>query len=200
MIKYSRIREVYPLKRGTKRSAGIDFYVPEWSDELFNDFLKINEDSVKYDQIKMMNDMTGRTFLPHFVIPPHTHLLIPTGIKINLEDFRESRGFLRDDETIGFALIAHNKSSVGKKQLDVAATVVDEDYQGEIHFSITNTSSNASIINFGQKLEQFLLVVVVIDDFVEVSQEHLYSTKSERCEGAFGSTDENNFEQQHGSY
>ena len=56
-------------------------------------------------------------------IQPNERFFIPSGIKANVPD--------------GFALIAFNKSGVAlKKGLLVGASVVDSDYQGEIHLHL----------------------------------------------------------------
>ena len=107
---------------------------------------------------------------------PHQRVNIPSGIKANVPK--------------GYALIAFNKSGVSLKYgLDVGATVVDEDYQGVIHLSLTNTSMNSVHIDFGQKIVQFILIPMFYDkvELIE-NEDDLFDTESERGEGGFGST------------
>ena len=170
-MKYAKVREVKSLSRGTARSAGIDFYIPAPTTKFISRLTELNDD-------KIILSKTG------FIIKPHSHVLIPSGICMNL---RSSGTFLYD-ETNALALIAHNKSSIGIMQLDVAATVIDEDYKGEIHLSLTNTSDRPAKLDFEQKAVQFILVPVIIEDFSEESIDTLFEgVLSDRVSG-FGST------------
>lgn len=179
MIKYSKTRIVKSPTRGSitndifadDRSAGIDFYVPEFSREFVDALNCKNTTKMFY------NDKT-------ILIPAHSHILIPSGICCNLamnEDYIY-------DKHHSIALIAFNKSKIGVRQLDVAATVIDEDYQGEIHISLTNTSKYAVSIEYGEKIVQFLLVPIILSDFVETVHDELFNYTSKRSIGAFGST------------
>ena len=89
----------------------------------------------------------------------------------------------------GYALIAFNKSGIAtKKKFLVGACVVDEDYQGEIHLHVINSGNEAQTITPGQKLVQMLLVPVSYDQCEECDLENLYTEKTERGTGGFGST------------
>lgn len=104
---------------------------------------------------------------------PGQSVLIPSGIKAQVPR--------------GYALIAFNKSGVATKQgLSVGACVVDEDYEGEIHLHMINTSDKEQVVATGQKLVQFVLVPVSYFDVEEV--EELQSRNTERGAGGFGST------------
>ena len=159
-MKYSKIRNVKSPNRGTPQSAGIDFYIPdEWNN--------------------------GEPY----IMKPGERLLIPSGIKVKLPE--------------GYALVAFNKSGVAsKKGLIVGACVVDEDYQGEIHINIINTSGILNrwddtvwtkdlgeiVVVPGEKIVQFILLPVLYATPEETDIEKLYSEKSERGDGGFGST------------
>ena len=74
-------------------------------------------------------------------------------------------------------------------ELDVGASVVDEDYKGVIHLSLVNTSNECVKLEYGQKIIQFLLIPVAYDEVVEVnSEDELFTRDSERGSGGFGST------------
>ena len=104
---------------------------------------------------------------------PGQSVLIPSGIKAQVPR--------------GYALIAFNKSGVAVKQgLSVGACVVDEDYEGEIHLHMINTSDKEQVVATGQKLVQFVLVPVSYFDVEEVDQ--LPQRNTERGSGGFGST------------
>lgn len=99
--------------------------------------------------------------------------LIPTGIKAEVPK--------------GYMLMAANKSGVCTRTgLIVGATIVDEDYQGEIHMHVINTSDTPVGIKDGDKLVQFILVPVSYEN-VEVVDE-VHKEVSERGAGGFGST------------
>ena len=69
-------------------------------------------------------------------IQPGERFFIPSGFKANVPT--------------GYALIAFNKSGVAlNKGLMVGASVVDSDYQGEIHLHLVNTSAkNAEMVKY----------------------------------------------------
>lgn len=101
---------------------------------------------------------------------------IPSGIKVKVPH--------------GFVMIAFNKSGQAtKKNLQVGACVVDEDYQGEVHLHVRNVGSETVIIKRSEKLVQFVLIPTIYAPVLEVVDEaHLYDGVSERGTGAFGST------------
>lgn len=176
----AKTRNVKSPQRGTDRSAGLDFFVPE----IKNNHLFLS-DLLKKNPKLNIDDIQKRLMIDEeIVVGPHCHILIPSGIKINLHSVA---GYTSSKHN-GLAFIAMNKSSVGIMQLDVAATIVDEDYQGEIHLSVTNTSSEDVIINGGMKLVQFLLVPVFLDDVQEVSEDELFLLETLRGTNCFGST------------
>jgi len=100
-------------------------------------------------------------------------ILIPSGIRVQVPR--------------GYALVAFNKSGVAVKQgLSVGACVVDEDYEGEVHLHMINTSNKDQTIVTGQKLVQFVLIPVAYFDIEEV--EDIQSRNTQRGSGGFGST------------
>jgi dUTP pyrophosphatase len=140
-MKVQLIRNVKLPQRGTDKSAGIDFFVPE---DFPTTTLKTNESA-----------------------------LIPSGVKVHVPS--------------GYALIAFNKSGVATKiGLIKGAEVVDEDYEGEIHIHVINTSDKDAEIKPGMKLIQFILVPVNYDNVEQV--EFLEKRNTQRGEGGFGST------------
>jgi dUTP pyrophosphatase len=109
-------------------------------------------------------------------ILPGEYVCIPSGIKVKFDEH--------------YALIAFNKSGISlKKNLQVGASIVDSDYQGEIHLHLINIGTTAQQISPGDKIIQFVYLPTVPVNLEEVnSLEELYPTQSERGEGAFGST------------
>jgi dUTP pyrophosphatase len=107
------------------------------------------------------------------ILNPGESVLIPSGIKAQVPR--------------GYALIAFNKSGVATKQgLSVGACCVDEDYEGEIHLHMINTSDKQQTIAKGQKLVQFILLPINYSDVEEVTE--LASRNTQRGAGGFGST------------
>jgi len=109
---------------------------------------------------------------------PGESILIPSGIKAEIPS--------------GLALIAFNKSGVAtKKNLQVGAAVVDQDYQGEIHIHLTNVGKTETHISRGEKIVQFLLIPVfngTCDSLILVEPDRLFLDVSDRGTGGFGST------------
>ena len=161
-MKILKTLKVKTPNRGTEVAAGLDFFVPELTDEFVSAFKDKNSE--------VYIDSDG------IYLNPHERVNIPSGIKLEVPH--------------GYALIAYNKSGVSLKYgLDVGATVVDEDYQGVVHLSLVNTSEEPVKIQYGQKIIQFLLIPVLYDTVEEVStEEELFTKESSRGEGGFGST------------
>ena len=161
-MKILKTLNVKTPSRGTEVAAGIDFFVPEKSEDFIKCFFEKNQNVLITDEGIILN--------------PHQRVNIPSGIKAEIPK--------------GYALIAYNKSGVSLKYgLDVGATVVDEDYQGIIHLSLVNTSDKTLIINYGQKIIQFLLIPIFYDKVELVNnEEELFTRNSQRGEGGFGST------------
>lgn len=115
---------------------------------------------------------------PATILPPGASINIPSGIKVKLPH--------------GYCLKMDNKSGVAlRSQLIVGATIIDEDYQGEIHLHVINTQRDETvIIKPGDKLVQGLLIPVSYEGVEEVgSFEELYGGEiTQRGEGGFGST------------
>lgn len=144
-VKFTKLKKVKSPSRGTPKSAGIDFYVPD-------------------------------EFRP-ITLDPGMDVLIPSGIKVRLPE--------------GYALVANNKSGVAtKKNLVFGASVVDEDYTGELHLHLINVGNKTVSVEPGDKIIQFLLEKQEYADVEEVStEEELYADfQTERGAGGFGST------------
>lgn len=117
------------------------------------------------------NDFPGVHYLA-----PSQMINIPSGIKAKIPE--------------GCALVAFNKSGVAlKKGLSVGASVIDEDYQGEIHLHVYNSGDTVATIAPGEKLIQFLLIPINYTSVTEVmNEQELFNAKTERGSGGFGST------------
>lgn len=161
-MKISKTRDVITPNRGTDFSAGIDFYVPRFDESFLKDLESKNKGLYFSERSMSLN--------------PGERVLIPSGIKTNFEGDSKM-------------LIALNKSGVStKKGLDVLACVIDQDYQGEIHISLVNTSNDVVIICENEKIVQMVMVPILYESVEEVSIEELWIDKTTRGDGGFGST------------
>jgi dUTP pyrophosphatase len=170
-MKYSLVRDVTPPTRANKTDAGIDFYIPlDLSTEIM---IEKNKDVKNSCNTYIPNK---KKLIESIIIEPQSRILIPSGVHVNLPE--------------AHALIAFNKSGIAhKKGLIVGSCVVDEGYQGEIHISLINTTNNNVFISAGDKIVQFILMSINNMDIERVDKlDKLYTLKSNRGSGGFGST------------
>ena len=112
-----------------------------------------------------------------YFIDPGKDILIPAGIQVDVPE--------------GWCLTFFNKSGRStKNKLVVGAQVVDSGYQGEIHLHVFNLGTTGVELRAGEKLVQGLLMPVPKVDLQEVDILELFTEKSNRGDGGFGSTDE----------
>ena len=190
-MKFAKTRLVKSPSRGTQLSAGIDFYVPKFNEHFLHDLL------AKNPEIRLSTELETEFESSHvgdgfIVIMPHDRILIPSGIHVNFTEESKLIGSILglSENEFGLSLNANNKSGVAsKKGLSFLASVVDQDYQNEIHINVVNTSNYPVIIKEDEKLIQFLLQPVFFNKLKEVELKNLYQSESERGLGGFGSTD-----------
>jgi deoxyuridine 5'-triphosphate nucleotidohydrolase len=169
-IKFLKTRNVKSPSRANKYDAGIDFYVPEFTE----DFI-IAMEQKNPDVFYMPTDEGD-----YFLLQPQQRILIPSGIHCQMSSPHR-------------ALIAANKSGIATKTgLIFGAQVVDYEYQGEIHISLINTSAEDVFIRPGMKAIQFLEMPIYnseIEITENISTEDFYKGETTRGAGGFGSTD-----------
>ena len=179
ITRFAKIRDVKSPKREHFTDAGIDFFVPEYSEDLMNKISKsckkgIPRTTSLVDEDELEHKYTG------FQIRPHSNVLIPSGIKI--EVLPGWMGMFADKSGIAF-----------KKELIVGAKIVDTNYSGEVHLDIHNISDENVHIKFGQKMVQLIFVPVGTNPLMEVNESELYDfnkvNEKVRGEDGFGSTD-----------
>jgi len=130
-------------------------------------------------------------------------LFINSGIKIALDTVLSDQKAPRpSDEVvrlrmlgIGVAGLYVNKSGMGNKGWDVRACLVDEDYSGYVHLSMSYTKEvledKENIVYCGDKLTQMMLIPVFHTKYEEIDEDK-YNTimkNSERGDSGFGSQD-----------
>jgi dUTPase len=184
---FFKCRKVKSPSIGTRGSAGIDFYVPEFTED-FKQYVKEHNTDRNYifhekgdgGNIVFFEEGVNMDFNAEDAIclKPHSSIVIPTGIHVL---FPES-----------LVLVAFNKSGIStKKKLVTGACVCDSDYRGEIHFNMINTSNTYQLIRPNEKLLQFVLLQYFVPDFAEAnSYDELYCNLKQTRFGGFGSTNE----------
>lgn len=159
MIRFIKLRPVKSPCRGSRLSAGIDFFIP-------NDFIQTillpGEDILIPSGIKME-------------IPEHTMLIGVDKSGISSSTMAKERAGMTE------------KSPLLPTAILVGAKLVDADYPGEIHIHLINVGKREMVLEPGQKVAQFVLAPVFYDGLVEVKENELHIPGMER-EGGFGST------------
>lgn len=180
-MKYAKVRDVKSPCRGTKKSAGIDFFVPNYSEEFVDKLINpFREDSSKMKELVELNKRFIKSINENgFVLESLGRVFIPSGIKVLVPE--------------GCDLVAHNKGGVATKSgLIFGAHLCDEDYEGEIFISMFNCSPDPISIKFGQKITQFIVRKVEYESMDEIKETELINLHlerdSERGDGAIGST------------
>lgn len=161
-MKIAKVRNVKTPERGTPKSAGIDFFVP-------NDFVE--------QVLPPKRDI---------LIPSGIKANIPENFMLMAA---EKSGVVT---TKNAAIRAGRKPKVTAYNTVVVlgAKIVDEDYQGEIHIHLVNVGNEYVIIKPGTKIAQFILVPVSYDTVEVVPENELFDEASDRGDGGFGSTGE----------
>lgn len=148
------------------------------------DSATLNEEEDLYGRVKrfvkeyLVFDKAGR---PGILMKCNDSLLINSGIKVALAP--------------GTAGVFLNKSGKGNCGFDVRAQVVDEDYTGYVHLSVSYSKKNPlngqNAIYAGDKLIQMLVLDVYHVEPTEVSKDEYdeMMKNSERGDTAFGNSD-----------
>lgn len=160
IMKIAKVRDVKTPERGTDKSAGIDFFIP-------NDFIE--------KILPPQRDM---------LIPSGIKAKIPEGYMLM---GAEKSGVVTSRQA---AVLAGRtpKPTAYSSIVVLGAKIVDEDYQGEIHIHLVNVGNEYITIKPGTKIAQFILVPVSYDGIEVVPETELFSEETDRGEGGFGST------------
>lgn len=175
-VQFTKIRDVKSPNRANSNDAGMDFFIPNFSEEFLTDLQKKNENNKVAYKLTTTND--GKKDL-EIIIAPFSQINIPSGIKVNILDKNTY-------------LDANNKSGVATKyRLIVGAKVVDADYQGEVHLNLINTSDEYITLTSGQKIVQFIHKEYIKTNLFEITNEEYNNIAvSDRGTGGFASTGE----------
>lgn len=167
-FKYMKLYEVKSPVRSTKFSAGIDFYIPEYTEE----YAMLVGDKVRKTPVENASNQ----FIYQICIPAHSKVLLPSGLKVSYPKNK--------------ALDFLNKSGIAsKKSLIIGAELCDWDYQNELFFDLHNISNEDVYVDFGQKIVQGVLIPVYYYKLKQVDTElELFGKRSVTRTGGFGST------------
>lgn len=159
-MRISKVRDVKTPERGTGKSAGIDFFVPNFENSL--------------------------VLRPHsdLLIPSGIKAELPKGYMLMAAD----KSGVVASRYACIAAGRKPKDDSFPSAVIIGAKIVDEDYQGEIHIHLINTGCDTITIKPGTKIAQFILVPVLYDNIEVVPENELFSEITERGAGGFGST------------
>jgi dUTP pyrophosphatase len=157
-MKFAKVRDVKSPVRGTEKSAGIDFFVP-------NDF----------NQIKLFPQTD-------LLIPSGIKANVPEGYMLMAA---EKSGVVTSVDAL---IRANRPAKPGAYNtiVTVGAKIVDQDYQGEIHIHLVNVGHEPVLIKPGTKIAQFILVPVSYAQLEEVAEAVLFTETTSRGDGGFG--------------
>lgn len=161
-LKFSKVRDVKSPERGTAKSAGIDFFVPN---SFFPTQLQPHED---------------------LLIPSGIRVHIPEGFMLLGAD---KSGVSTSKQAV-VDTGRKPKDGAFMSPTVIGAKIIDEDFQGELHIHIINLGKFPIHIKPGMKISQFILVPVDYCVLEETPDDQLFIEASERGSGCFGSTNE----------
>jgi dUTPase len=172
MIQFLKTKD-YPVKDPSGKrgiDAGIDFYVPAYSDGFVKAFKEKNP-----DKEILQEEGTGKYYI---AVPGNSDVNIPSGIYSKFAP--------------NVALIGANKSGIAtKKKLIFGAHVIDTSYQGIIHLHMINTSTEEQRIYLDEKIVQFVpyildITPIKVFDENETSKDVFFPTQTDRGDKGFG--------------
>jgi len=160
--------DVHVPERGSDEAAGLDVYLPQYTDTFRLEFEERNS-TKEFGRI--VTPDTG----PFISVDPSRRVILPTGLRVRVEP--------------GTYLEVANRGSVAAKQgLIFGAHIIDSDYRGMVFINLINVSSAPQSIQFGQRIAQMLHKQVLMSDVNLVSDSEYARNKTKRGEGSLGST------------
>ena len=159
-LRFAKVRDVKSPERGTAKSAGIDFFVP-------NDFFTT--------QLAPGDDL---------LIPSGIKVNIPEGYMLMGAD---KSGVATSKQAV-VDTGRMPKEGAFMSPIIIGAKIIDEDFQGELHIHLINVGNFPVTIQPGVKIAQFILVPVDYCALEEVPADRLFTEVTKRGSGCFGST------------
>ena len=168
-IKLAKTRNVHDPTRGTGKSAGLDFYIPVFSDEYLKAFNNLNTNA----QSMCMWNTANNSIL----VRPNGQVRIPLGFIVDFSGQEDSM------------LMFTDKSGVSWEQrMTVVGGIVDCDYQGEVILQMANYSAYPVSLYPGMKIVQAIRTPIFYDTVEMVNKDDIHKVPTERGTGGFGST------------
>lgn len=156
-----RVREVKMPTKAYEDAAGFDFYIP--------DSFAILPGVAEEEKIAKHATFQFTT------LPPGGSIFIPSGIIVKMHP----------DWFMKF----ENKSGWAKKGLMVGCTIVDPDYQGEVHINLWNVGHDTITLKAGEKIVQAIFYHKPNIKIHEIERrEELFASSSQRGAQGFGSS------------
>lgn len=168
-IEFLKCRTVNSPIKSTSGSAGIDFFVPDFT---YSFLQALQEDNLHLNLNLEECCKLGKIFLP-----PKKQILIPSGIFVKLPPH--------------IALLAIERSGLARRGYFLGPRLIDPDYQGEIKIGIINNSEEEIVISPNMKIVQLVPLVVPeisLKESTKNTVQEFYEEVSERSAGGFGST------------
>jgi dUTP pyrophosphatase len=157
-FKFEKLRDVQTPSRSYDAAAGWDFYIP---------------DNFRFIKPHFMAKFQAHTNWESKVVPSRRALFIPSGIRIEMQE--------------GWAMKFENKSGIAIRGLLVGATIIDQDYQGEVHLHLWNVSQDDIVVKAGQKIVQGIFFQTY-DVELKEETDGLFTRTSSRGGNGFGSS------------
>ena len=177
LLKYTTIREVQAPERAHPTDAGIDFFMPVFTEEFKKDLLRLEANFNNLSEKEQVGFAEFYSSAELFV-PPQSNLLIPSGVKVEIP--------------YGYMGLFLNKSGIASKMnLVIGGQVIDCFFSGEVHIDLHNVGYQSRILFPGQKIAQMVLVPVLLCDLTLVGEDQLYDWMKQeeyRDSGGHGST------------
>lgn len=163
-MKYSLTRQTKNPCRAYQYQAGIDIFVPKFTEQFISEMYKINDK----DCFCIRDD--------YICIYTHSRIKLLTGVYFNIPQ--------------DHALFVLQKTSIPYETGIISgARVIDSSYQGQFVASLINTSEQCAYLQEGQKFIQLVLVPISNDyQLQQIEHDKLYQGYSQRNTGGYGST------------
>lgn len=171
MLKILKVRDVKTPTRANNSDSWIDFFVPNMLNAV-----KIKTTATQSTYWEDWEDELVFNSMWKLYLLPWQWILIPSWIRTIIQEW--------------YDLVLQNKSWVAvKKWLIIWAQVIDSSYRWEIHLHLINTSRFKQIINLWEKITQWILRKVELNNPEEITEEEFEKySNTERWTWGFWST------------
>lgn len=162
-IQFYKLGKVQLPNKAHNEDAGIDFYIPSYSEQFIDELKKINHFNT--------NIIINETYFQ--ISSTLKSILIPSLLKVKIPK--------------NYCIVFFNKSSIATKfHYQIGACVIDENYTDQFYYHLfLLNNSKPKRFYYDTKIVQGLLIEV---PKIEIEEIYEYNYQTER-KGGFGSTD-----------